>query len=95
MPSPLTVTVSSRASWNDVDHVLLTALRNPGLPGDLAATSNLPQDLVASQLDVYVRDGLATRTGLGGLHYQLTLTGWKQLFSFAETSANPGHQAAA
>ena len=85
----------SRGSWDDVDHVLLTALRHTGTVRDLATAANLPQDLVAAQLDVYMRDGLATRTGLDGLLYQLTLTGWKRLFRFADAATSPGHQAAA
>lgn len=98
MPSPLAMPARSRAaqgSWDDVDHVLLTALRRAGTVRDLAAASGLTQDLVAAQLDVYMRDGVAARTGLDGLLYQLTLTGWKHLFRYADSTTSPGHQAAA
>lgn len=98
MPSPLAMPARARrGDWDDVDHVLLTALRNPGTARDLATAANLPQDTVAAQLDVYMRDGLAGRTGIDGLRYQLTLTGWKHLSRYADADAatNPGHQAAA
>lgn len=94
MISPLAMPTRSRRSWDDVDHALLTALRTPGLPQDIATASGLPEALVAGQLDVYVRDGLAVRTGFGDLRYKLTLRGYKRL-SGAAASTEPGHQAAA
>jgi DNA-binding IclR family transcriptional regulator len=94
MPSPLAMPARQRSPWDDVDHALLTALRTPGLPRDIAAESGLPEALVAGQLDVYVRDGLAVRTGFGDLRYKLTLRGYQRMFG-AAPSSSPGHQAAA
>lgn len=78
--------------WDDVEHLVLAATRQPATVREVATETGLTPDLAQSQLEVLQRDGLLTQTVEAGVRYQLTLTGRKRLSAL---TTRPGHPAAA
>lgn len=78
--------------WDDVEHLVLSAAREPATARQVADRTGLTPDLAQAQLEVLQRDGFLAQSVDAGVRYQLTLTGWKRLSAL---TARPGHPAAA
>ncbi|MEV4672776.1 hypothetical protein AB0K34_14060 [Actinomadura sp. NPDC049382] len=78
--------------WDDVEHLVLSATRQPATARQVAARTGLTPDLAQAQLEVLQRDGFLAQSVDAGVRYQLTLTGRKRLSAL---TTRPGHPAAA
>jgi hypothetical protein len=77
----ITSSLAARSPWDDVEHAVLSTLTAPRTIRETTEMAGLTLDFVKNQLEVYVRQGLATTTVSGGIRYQLTLVGYKRMFA--------------
>ena len=73
------VTRTALDPWNEVEHAVLAATREPSTCRQVADRTGLTPDLAQAQLEVLRDAGLLAQVVSGGVRHHLTLAGWKRL----------------
>lgn len=87
---------TASSPWDDVEHAILAAAREPVTLRQIADRTGLTPDLTKTQVEALRDAGILVQAVNGGVRYRLTLAGHKRLFTLADTTTDrPGNQAAA